>query len=87
MGYTLKHFQGHPYPSPYCGRQTPYGRDTKGAKCPAVGTNEEGKSLALRIVPNQHCSSVHSLHNRVVTLSAILMCNLFLLICLSIFSS
>ena len=46
MGYTLKHFQGHPYPSPYCGRQTPYGRDTKGAKCPAVGTSEEGKSPA-----------------------------------------
>lgn len=39
------HFHGHPYPSPFCGRQTPDGRDTKGAKCPAVGTNEEGKSL------------------------------------------
>ena len=64
------HFHGHPYPSPYCGRQTPNGRDTKGAKCPAVGTNEEGKSPAFRIVPNQHYSSVHSLYNRVVPLSA-----------------
>ena len=23
------HFHGHPYPSPYCGRQTPDGRDTE----------------------------------------------------------
>ena len=69
MGYTL-HFHGHPYPSPYCGWQTPYGRDTKEANCAAVGTNKEGKSPTSRIVPNQHCSSVHSLHNRVVTLSA-----------------
>ena len=46
------------------------GRDTKGAKCPAVGTNKEGKSPTSRIAPNQHYSSVHSLHNRVVTLSA-----------------
>ena len=64
------HVHGHPYPSPYCGRQTPYSRDTKGAKCPAVGTNKEGKSPTSRIVPNQHYSSVHSLHNRVVSLSA-----------------
>ena len=65
------HFHGHPYPSPYCGRQTPDGRDTEGAKCPAMGTNEEGKSPAPRIVPNQHYSSVHSLYNRVVPLLAL----------------
>ena len=64
------HFHGHPYPSPYCGRQIPNGRDTKGAKYPAVGTNEEDKSPAFRIVPNQHYNSVHSLYNRVVPLSA-----------------
>ena len=69
--YAIQSFPWAPIPSsPYCGRQTPYGRDTKGAKCPAVGTNEEGKSPASRIVPNQHYSSVHSLYNRVVPLSA-----------------
>ena len=60
------HFHEHRYPAPpIVGRQTPDGRDTKGAKCPAVGTNEEGKSPTSRIVPNQHHSSVHSLYNRV----------------------
>ena len=65
MGYTLYYtvisMGTHP-PPPIV--------DGKGAKCPAVGTNEEGKSPAFRIVPNQHYSSVHSLYNRVVPLSA-----------------
>ena len=71
MGYTLYYavisMGTHTTPPIVDGK---LGRDIKGAKCPAVGTNKEDKCPTSRIVPNQHYSSVHSLYNRVVSLSA-----------------
>ena len=71
MGYTLYYTvisMGTHTPPPIVDGKL--GWDTKGVKCPTVGTNKEGKSPTSRIAPNQHYSSVHSWHNRVVTLSA-----------------
>lgn len=72
MGYTLYYTvisMGTHTPPPIVDEELLMA-GTKGANSPAVGTNEEGKSPAPRIVPNQHYSSVHSLYNRVVPLSA-----------------